>query len=266
MATVRVLASSRFPQSVALKAMVLAFSLSLFMLPVRAQQHDMSHMEHMRGAQHGDIGMVIDHESSEALVQELADEHHSEYNHHLAGLLVFLAGIFVLLQEPLADHWPQVRYIWPMCFLATGLFVFTFGDLEIWPLGPQTPLFALTHNMEAVQHKVFSAILVSLGYVEFQRARGKFTGFWSAVFFPVLAVAGATLLLFHVHGGAMTAPDAMKSMEHIEKQHHWFATAGFGIAITKALAEIPQRWQLVFRKIWPTLLTILGILLIVYTE
>jgi hypothetical protein len=245
--------------------MVLVFLLSLFTLPGWSQQHSMSNMEHMQGGKHGDSGVVVDYESSEAFAQQLADERESEFNHHLAGLLVFLAGIFALVQEPLAEHWPPVRYVWPICFLAAGLFVLMFGDMEIWPFGPQTPWFALTHNIEALQHKIFSTILFLLGYVEFQRARGRFKGLWSAMFFPVVGAVGAILLLFHVHSAAMV-PDAMRAMEHIERQHRWFAAAGFGIVITKGLAEISQKWQLVFRKAWPALLTVLGILLIVYAE
>ena len=196
----------------------------------------------------------------------LADRHGSEFNHHLAGLFVFLAGIFVLLEEPLAKRWCPVRYVWPACFLAAGLFVLLFSDLEIWPFGPQAPWYALTHNFEDLQHKVFAVILLSLGYVEFQRARGRFKGLWTAMFFPVVGVAGGILLLFHEHGGNMSAPNAMQIMEHIETQHRWFAAAGFGIAITKGLAEIPHNWRLVFSKAWPILLTVLGILLIVYSE
>jgi len=83
---------------------------------------------------------------------------------------------------------------------------------------------------------------------------------------PLVAIAGTILLLFHVHGGDMSAPNAMKIMKHIEAQHRLFAATGFGIAISKGLAEIPQKWQLIFSKTWPALLTVLGILLIVYTE
>ena len=81
-----------------------------------------------------------------------------------------------------------------------------------------------------------------------------------------MGITGAILLLFHVHGGDMSAPNAMATMEHIESQHRWFAAAGFGIAVTKALAEIPQHWQLTFKRTWPALLTVLGILLMAYTE
>ncbi len=257
-----------FPRILTLKelTLVLVFFMSLLTLPAWPQQHDMSDMEGMPGMNHREMTTKVGHEPSEALTLHLADRRGSEFNHHLAGLFVFLAGIFVLLEEPLAKRWCPVRYVWPACFLAAGLFVLLFSDLEIWPFGPQAPWYALTHNFEDLQHKVFAVILLSLGYVELQRARGRFKGLWTAMFFPVVGVAGGILLLFHEHGGNMSAPNAMQIMEHIETQHRWFAAAGFGIAISKGLAEIPHNWRLVFSKAWPILLTVLGILLIVYSE
>jgi hypothetical protein len=240
--------------------------MNLLVLQAWSQQHSMSDMEGMPGMDHGKMVMSANQESNDALARQRADTQVSEFNHHLAGLLVFLAGIFVLMQEPLEMRWPKVRYVWPMCFLAAGLFVLVYSDLEIWPFGPQTPWYALTHNLEDLQHKVFAVILLSLGYVELQRARGRFKGIWTAMFFPVVAIVGAILLLFHEHGGDMSAPNAMAVMDHIQAQHRWFAAAGFGIAISKGLAEIPQKWQPIFNKAWPALLAVLGVLLLFYTE
>jgi len=198
--------------------------------------------------------------------KRLADKQESEFNHHLAGVLVVLAGILILAQDRLAARWPLVRYAWPVCFLAAGLFLLVFSDTEIWPFGPQTPWYALTHNPEDLQHKIFAVILLAVGCVELQRTRGRLTVRWAAWFFPVVGVAGAILLLFHVHSGDMQAPHAMESMEHIQMQHRWFAATGLGVAVTNGLAETPQKWQQIFRKIWPVLLIVLGALLTQYTE
>ena len=232
-------------------------------VPVWPQRHDMSSMPDMQGMDHP--GM---HEPEDPAVtaKRLADKRESEFNHHLAGFLVALAGAFILGQDRLAKRWPLVRYVWPMCFLAAGLFLLIFSDTEIWPFGPQTPWYAITHNAEVLQHKTFSVILVAIGYVEFQRTRGKFKAAGVAWFFPVLGMAGASLLLFHVHGGDMKAPGAMETMERIQKEHFWFASTGFGIALTNGLAETRSKWQGVFKMIWPTLLIVLGILLILYRE
>jgi len=79
-------------------------------------------------------------------------------------------------------------------------------------------------------------------------------------------VVGAILLLFHVHGGDMQAPHAMETMEHIQKQHRWFAATGFGVALANGLAGTPLKWQQLFKKAWPALLIVLGVLLTQYTE
>jgi len=201
-----------------------------------------------------------------AAAKRLADKQESEFNHHFAGFLVILAGLFILAEDRIGKHWPLSRYAWPMCFVAAGLFVLIFSDTEIWPFGPQSPWYAVTHNSEDLQHKIFALILLALGCVAFQRARGRWKTVWAASIFPIVGAAGAILLLFHAHGGDMHAPDAMATMEHVQNQHRWFAAAGLGVAFANALAETPQRWQRLFRIAWPAMLIVLGFLLARYTE
>jgi hypothetical protein len=64
----------------------------------------------------------------------------------------------------------------------------------------------------------------------------------------------------------MHAPHAMAAMEHVQKQHGWFAAAGLVIALTNGLAETEQKWQRFFRVAWPAMLIVLGVLLTHYTE
>lgn len=225
-----------------------------------SQEHDMGNMPGMN------MGAPTAPENPVLAAKHLADKHESEFNHRLAGSFVIVAGIFIFLESYLAKRWPFMGYVWPMCFIAAGLFVLIFSDTEIWPFGSQTPWYALTHNLEDLQHKVFSIILLAIGYVEFQKACGRLKTQWATWFFPVVAVAGAILLLFHVHGGDMQAPHAMETMEHIQKQHRWFAATGLGVALANGLAGTNQKWQQLFKKAWPALLIVLGILLTQYTE
>ena len=247
-----------------LKSMTLfMFSISLLFLltPLaRPQQHDMDHMPGMK------MNVPAAPEDPAQAAKRLADKQESEFNHHLAGLFVILAGAFILAGSHLVTRLPVVRYAWSTCFLAAGLFVLFYSDTEIWPFGPQSPWYAITHNVEDLQHKIFSIILLALGYVEFQRARGRLKSPWAAWFFPVVGGAGAILLLFHVHSGDMQSPHAMESMERIQRQHHWFASTGLGVALANGLAETSQKWQQFFRKVWPALLIILGVLLVLYKE
>jgi copper resistance protein D len=200
------------------------------------------------------------------IAKRLADKQESEFNHHFAGFMVILAGLFILAEDKIAKHWQPLRYAWPTCFFTAGLFLLIFSDTEIWPFGPQSPWYAITHNREDLQHKIFAIILLVLGYVALQRARRRLTALWAAWVFPIVGAAGAILLLFHVHGGDMHAPHAMATMEHIQKQHRWFAAAGLGIAVSNGLAETPQKWQRFFRVAWPAMLIVLGLLLAHYSE
>ncbi|HEY2547780.1 MAG TPA: hypothetical protein VGI46_17040 [Candidatus Acidoferrum sp.] len=198
--------------------------------------------------------------------KRLADKRESEFNHHFAGFMVILAGFVILLSDRIGTHWPPLRYAWPTCFLGAGLFLLISSDTEIWPFGPQSPWYAITHKTEDLQHKIFAIILLALGYVALQRARGRWKSRSAAWFFPVVAAAGAILLLFHVHSGDMHAPHAMATMEHIQKQHGWFAAAGLGVALTNGLAEMPLKRQRLFRLAWPATLIVLGLLLACYSE
>jgi hypothetical protein len=232
----------------------------LFTTLTWSQEHDMSSMPGMNTNAPAAI------ENPAQAAKHRADKRESEFNHHLAGFLVIVAGIFIFWESDLAKRWPLVRYIWPLCFIVAGLFLLVFSDTEIWPFGPQTPWYALTHNTEDLQHKIFSVILLAIGYVELQRARGKLRSLWATWVFPVAGVTGAIMLLFHVHGVDMQAQQAMETMENIQKQHRWFAATGLGVALTNGLAGAPQKWRQFFKKIWPLLLITLGVLLIQYTE
>src|SRR6202051_818991 len=52
-----------------------------------------------------------------------ADKRESEFNHHLIGFFVMVAGIFILAESWLRARWLKVRYAWPVCFLVAGIFV-----------------------------------------------------------------------------------------------------------------------------------------------
>jgi len=67
-----------------------------------------------------------------------------------------------------------------MASLLSGLrlFLLVFSDTELWPFGPQSWWYGLTHNLEDLQHKTFAVILLTLGTLEIQRARGVLKSAW----------------------------------------------------------------------------------------
>ena len=155
------------PAAAVLFAFFLVF---LFTTLASSQEHDMNSMPGMN------MNAPAAPENPAQAAKHLADKQESEFNHRLAGFFVVAAGIFIFSESYLGKRWSLVRYVWPLCFLAAGLFLLVFSDTEIWPFGPQTPWYALTHNLEDLQHKIFSIILLAIGYVELQRARGRSSG------------------------------------------------------------------------------------------
>jgi putative copper resistance protein D len=219
---------------------------------------DPAHMDHTH----------MDHSQMDAARQRklLADKKESEFNHHLAGFFVVLAGIFILAQGALTRRWSFLRFAWPACFLLSGLFLLVFSDTELWPFGPQSWWYGLTHNLEDLQHKTFAVILLALGVIEVQRVRGVLKSAWAGWLFLVLACFGSVLLLFHEHHTGMHGPGHMSVMAHIQAQHLGFSVTGFGIGLVKGLSELPTRWKVTFARLWSLLMIVLGVLLILYTE
>src|SRR6267142_6217421 len=253
--------SARFklPIVCGLLAALLTFSFSR----LSAQDHS-AQPDH---AGHEGMAMSMDeHAQMDPALQRklLADKKESEFNHHLAGFFVVLAGIFILAQGPLTRRWSFLRFAWPACFLFSGLFLLVFSDTELWPFGPQSWWYGLTHNPEDLQHKTFALILLALGIIEVQRARGILKSAWAGWVFPVLAAFGSVLLLFHEHHTGMHGADHMSTMARIQAEHLSFAVTGFGIGAFRGLSEVPTRWQVLFARLWPLLMIVLGVLLLLY--
>jgi hypothetical protein len=141
-----------------------------------------------------------------------------------------------------------------------------FSDTELWPCGEQNWYFGLTHHKEVVQHKVFAVLLLAVGVIELQRARAVLKARWAGWVFPLVASAGSLMLLSHDHQAGTTGPNHMELMHRIQSQHVSFSVTGLGIALSKGLAEAPFSWRPFFDRLYPTLLVVLGALLMVYVE
>jgi hypothetical protein len=217
---------------------------------------------------HPGMSMPLDAEAvgPEAQAKLLADKNESEFNHHLAGLFVALGAMFMLFHERLTKRWPALLYMWPACFLLCGLFVLVWSDSQLWPFGHRPWLDEMAHNSEVFQHKMFAALLLALGLIEWQRARGALTAAWSGWVFPALAIGGSILLLFHPHEGGMHGPDHLERMARIQSEHLTFSIAGIGVALTRSLSKVETNWRNLFSRIWPVLMLVLGILLTLYRE
>jgi hypothetical protein len=250
-------------ESILAEAVILSVVICFFLAPhfaVRAQDDGMHGM-------HDGMSMPMDH-ANDAVTQAAlqAWKRESEFNHHLAGFLVLVAGLLILADESIRQRWAVGRHVWPICFLVSGVFLLIFSDTELWPFGEQSWYFGLTHHKEVLQHKVFAVLLLAVGVIELQRARGILKATWAGWLFPIVASAGSLLLLFHEHQGGMTGPDHMELMHRVQSQHISFSVTGLGIALSKGLAETPFEWRPFFERLFPALLIVLGALLMVYVE
>jgi putative copper resistance protein D len=196
----------------------------------------------------------------------LADKRESEFNHHLAGFLVLLGGIVLLAEGELRQRWPSLRFVWPATLLLAGLFLLVWSDTELWPFGPQSWWHTLVTNREVLQHKTYAVILLVLGVIELQKIRERLKAVWASWAFPVLAVAGSVLLLFHMHRAGMHGAHHMEIMERVQSEHISYSIAGFSIGLSKGLSETHSSWQAFFQRLWPALLMVLGALLMMYVE
>jgi copper resistance protein D len=247
---------------------ILCLCILMFFGSGRAQDHPADSASH-EDVDHQHMSMSADEmaQMDQAdVAKALADKKESEFNHHLAGIFVILAGLFLVAETSLPVRWSFLRYAWPLCFLFAGVYLLVFSDMELWPFGPQSWWYGLTHNAEDLQHKGFAVILLTLGFVELQRARGVLKSLWAAWVFPVAAFCGSVMLLFHEHHPGMHGADHMAVMARVQSEHLNFAVAGFGIGILKGLSEFPTRWQRFLSKLWPIPIIALGVLLMFYAE
>ena len=128
----------------------------------------------------------------------------SELNHHIAGWALIGVGLLVLTSL-LSSRPERQRLLWPALFVLAGFYLALWSDGEIWPRGNLNWLWLLQHDAEARQHKIYAILLVAIGAIEYIRLRGSLPRFWKTWAFPLLAVIGAGMLLFHDHTGGSGA-------------------------------------------------------------
>jgi cell division protein FtsW (lipid II flippase) len=128
----------------------------------------------------------------------------SELNHHIAGAILIAIGLMVICGRKY-EKFKFMQWLWPLLFIAAGLFLAAWSDEEIWPRGDRSWLWLIGRDAEARQHKIYAVLLITIGLVEYLRAHGRLSRRWATWLFPCLAVFGGVFLFFHDHGGHSTA-------------------------------------------------------------
>src|SRR5260370_41253409 len=116
---------------------LLALLVVLSLAPAAAQDHSI-HRDH---AGHNAMSMAMDEQTLMDASQQarlLANKKESEFNHHLAGLFLILAGGFLLAQGSLSKRPSFLRFAWSSCFLLSALSLLVFSDTELRPARAQS--------------------------------------------------------------------------------------------------------------------------------
>ncbi|MBY0337813.1 MAG: copper resistance protein [Acetobacteraceae bacterium] len=199
----------------------------------------------------------------------------SEYNHHMAGFIVLLVGLFALLDR--TGRFPWARH-WPLLFLLLAAFLFIRSDPEVWPMG-EIPFLESLRDPEVLQHKLLSALVVVFAVSEWLvRLRNKRSA--AAYVFPLSMALGGFLLLTHTHAISNIKEALLVELSHlplgvlsvIAGCARWTELRGgrgFGLAATAGgpgiAVEAPAeaRWA---GYVWPVCLILISFLLIFYRE
>jgi putative copper resistance protein D len=182
----------------------------------------------------------------------------SEYNHHWAGIIVLLIGLFALAER--SGYAPWARH-WPLLFLLLAIFLFLRNDPDVWPLGPIGLLESL-QDPEVVQHRFFVLLTVGFAFFEWGVRTGRLKRPALAQVFPLMAVVGATFLLAHSH-----AISNVKDQLLIELSHLPMAVLGIIAGWARWLqVKAPDgdgRWA---GWVWPVCFVLIALLLLDYRE
>jgi putative copper resistance protein D len=182
----------------------------------------------------------------------------SEYNHHAAGLFVFLMGLLAILERAGPVRWARH---WPLLLFGLAAFLFVRNDPRAWPLGP-AGFWETMRLPDVLQHRAAVLLVVGLGMFEWlvrtERLRAPR---WRLVF-PVLCAVGATLLLTHSH-----AMFNLKSEFLTEVAHAPMGILGVFLGWGRWLElRLPEPDRGIPRWVWMISFTLIGVVLLFYRE
>lgn len=211
---------------------ILAFLL-LSAIPLWAQ-----HDEH--GQSSNQEAVSPDHEHHAAMgdragwERSVAGVAYSEFNHHLAGILVLIIGLSELRHALAVSFWAWTRFLLPGALLTSGFFLLVWSDHNAWPIGA----IELLRRLGRIRHAAWVAPL------------------------PLFAIIGGLMLFGHSHG---VYPSAAK----IATDHAMMGTMAVTAGSSKLLSDwfrSPSnaglsKWELP----WAVLTLLIGIQLLIYS-
>lgn len=182
----------------------------------------------------------------------------SEYNHHLAGLLVLAMGVLAALERSGRAGWARN---WPLLFLGLAAVLFMRNDPRAWPLGP-AGFWETLALADVLQHRLFVLLVVAFGLFEWMVRTGRLRSPRWALAFPLLAAFGGGFLLTHSH-----AMLNLKAEFLIDVTHTPLGMLGVLVGWTRWLElRLPPPHNRMPGRLWVLGLAMVGILLLLYRE
>ncbi len=189
---------------------------------------------------------------------------YSEFNHHLAGMLVLIVGLSELRQVLAIPLWAWTGFLLPGALLTSGFFLLVWSDHDAWPIGSLGFMQTFFGSeSEIVQHKSYALLLLVVGAIELLRRLGLIGRAVWATPLPLFAIIGGLMLFGHSHG---THPSADK----IAMDHVLMGTMAVAAGSSKLLVDWlrsrsyrpSSRWEL----LWACLILLIGMQLLIYSE
>ncbi len=187
-----------------------------------------------------------------------ADRAWSEFNHHVAGILVLAMGLLAVLHATTGARWARH---WPLVFMGLAAFMVVRNDPGSWPLGPEgfwEGMLVAT----VLQHRIFVLLVIAFGVFEWMVRTGRMPSRRAALVFPLLCAVGGALLLTHSH-----ASQNLKDEFLLEVTHAPLGVMAMLVGWARWLElRLPPPRQRVPGSIWAVGLALIGVLLIIYRE
>jgi putative copper resistance protein D len=187
-----------------------------------------------------------------------ADRAWSEFNHHVAGLLVLTMGLLAIAHASGRARWARH---WPLVFLGMAVFLAVRNDPGSWPLGPQG-FWEGWLTATVMQHRIFVLLVVAFGVFEWMVRTGRMRSRRAALVFPLLCAVGGGLLLTHSHE-ALNIKDEFL----LEVTHAPLGVLGMLVGWARWLElRLPEARRRLPASLWTVGLALIGLLLIFYRE
>jgi putative copper resistance protein D len=181
----------------------------------------------------------------------------SEYNHHVAGLLVLAMGLLAIVERVVGARWARH---WPLLLIALAVFIALRSDPDASVA--DGGILATLADPEVLQHRLLTLVPAVFGIFEWAVRTRRLRGPRWAFVFPALAFVGAVLLLAHTH-----TTFNVKEAFLMEATHLPLGALGLVLGATRWLElRLPASDRDVAGRVWPFALAGIGLLLVFYRE